>query len=161
MKKVIKQAFFLLVLPALLSIVSSCKPGSIYSESEKIPAYKWAADDIKTFSVPVTDTATSYDVKILLRTTRSYPYRNLFLFIKTTAPGNYSIKDTVEAFLADEQGNWYGSGLGDINDLSIPFKTNVLFPEKGTYVFSIQHGMREEYLEGLTDIGLHISKRKQ
>ncbi|MDT8400796.1 MAG: gliding motility lipoprotein GldH [Bacteroidales bacterium] len=160
MKKEDKPGLLLTALLLASSIVFSCNTGSIYSESEKIPDYTWDAGNIITFMAPVTDTSNAYDVNLLLRTASSYPYRNLFLFIKTTSPDAYSIKDTVEYFLADEKGDWYGTGLGDINELSVPFKANVLFPEKGTYVFSIQHGMREQNLEGVTDIGLQIIKTK-
>jgi gliding motility-associated lipoprotein GldH len=141
-------------------IMVSCNTGSIYTESEKIPDYTLNAGDIITFRAPIADTTNAYDINLVIRTDQSYPYRNIFLFIKTSSPDGYSIKDTVEYFLADEKGNWYGSGLGDINDLSVPFKTNVVFPENGTYVFDIQHGMREPYLKGITDIGIRINKRK-
>ncbi len=142
------------------SILVSCNPGNIYTESEKIPGYTWNTGNIITFMAPIADTTNACDINLVIRTSKSYPYRNIFLFVKTSSPAGYSIKDTVEYFLADEKGNWYGSGLGDINDLSVPFKTNVIFPENGTYVFNIQHGMREPDLNGVTDIGIRIIKRK-
>ncbi|MEA1885816.1 MAG: gliding motility lipoprotein GldH [Bacteroidota bacterium] len=137
----------------------SCKPGNIYSDSEKIPAYTWNAANIVTFEVPVEDTTSAFDINLIIRTDNSYPYRNLFLFIKTTSPDKMIIKDTVEYLLADEKGNWYGSGLGDVNDLYVPFKTNVRFPAEGIYSFSIQHGMRDKDLDGVTDIGIQVRKR--
>jgi gliding motility-associated lipoprotein GldH len=153
------------LIPAILVIISvclsSCNPASIYTDSEKIPGYIWNASNIISFNVPVNDTINAYDINLIIRTDMSYPYRNLFLFIKTTSPEEISIRDTVEYYLADEKGNWYGSGLGDVNDLSVPFKTNVLFPFEGTYTFNIQHGMRDQNLDGITDIGIQIRKRKK
>lgn len=159
-----KDSHRIVLIPALLLAVTlliSCNTGSIYSESESIPGYKWDVDNIITFRAPVTDTLNSYDINLLIRTDNSYPYRNIFLFIKTMSPAGRAIKDTIEYFLADEKGDWYGSGLGDINDLSVPFKANVHFPEPGTYTFSIQHGMRENKLRGVTDIGMQIRKWQQ
>ncbi|MEE4214112.1 MAG: gliding motility lipoprotein GldH [Bacteroidales bacterium] len=166
MEKDNKQGSYLpaVIIAALLisaSILLSCRQGSIYNESEKIPAYSWNAGNTISFSAPVSDTLNAYNISLVIRTTNSYPYRNLFLFVETKSPEGYRIKDTVEYFLADEKGNWYGSGLGDINDLSVPFKTNVLFPDTGNYVFNIRHGMREKDLKGVSDIGIQIIKRKQ
>lgn len=165
MEEETKQAFKLPVslLPVLLVttlVLFSCRPGSIYNESEQIPGQEWKADNTISFSAPVSDTLNAYDINLVVRSTSSYPYRNLFLFVETRSPDGYRIKDTVEYFLADEKGNWYGSGLGDINDLSVPFKTNVLFPDTGKYIFNIRHGMREEDLSGVSDIGIQITKRK-
>jgi gliding motility-associated lipoprotein GldH len=166
MEKETKQGFKLTasLVPALIvcaSFLFSCHTGSIYNESKSIPGYKWNADQTISFSAPVSDTLNAFDINLVIRTTNSYPYRNLFLFIETRSPEDYRIKDTVEYFLADEKGNWYGSGLGDINDLSVPFKTNVLFPDTGKYVFNIRQGMREQNLSGVSDIGIQISKRNQ
>ncbi|MFO7851382.1 MAG: gliding motility lipoprotein GldH [Bacteroidota bacterium] len=151
--------FLIYIILISTACLVSCEPGNIYSDSESIPAYTWNAANIITFDVPVEDTTGSYDINLIIRTDNSYPYRNLFLFIETRSPEDVSIKDTLEYFLADEKGNWYGSGLGDVNDLSVPFKTNVRFPMEGTYSFSIQHGMRNKDLDGVTDIGIQVRKR--
>ena len=105
----------LLISAILISSASliSCNPG-----------YTWNASNIISFEATVKDTTNAYDINLIIRTDKSYPYRNLFLFIKTTSPEEISIKDSVEYYLADEKGNWYGSGLGDVNDLSVPYKTN-------------------------------------
>jgi len=154
-----------LIIPGILVILfinlTSCNPGISYTDSEKIPGYVWNASNIISFEVPVSDTINTFDINLIIRTDNSYPYRNLFLFIRTTSPEETSIIDTVEYFLADEKGNWHGSGLGDVNDLSVPFKTNILFPDEGTYTFNIQHGMRDQNLDGVTDIGIQIRKRKK
>ena len=166
MKKETKRAFRINAspVPALLvcaSFLFSCQTGSIYNESKAIPGQKWEANHTLSFSAPVSDTTNAFDINLNIRTTSSYPYRNLFLFVETRSPAGYSRKDTVEYFLADEKGNWYGSGLGDINDLSVPFKTNVLFPDTGEYAFNIRQGMREQNLRGVSDIGIQIRKRNQ
>ena len=154
-----------LIIPGILVILfinlTSCNPGISYTDSEKIPGYVWNASNIISFEVPVSDTINTFDINLIIRTDNSYPYRNLFLFIRTTSPEETSIIDTIEYFLADEKGNWHGSGLGDVNDLSVPFKTNILFPDEGTYTFNIQHGMRDQNLDGVTDIGIQIRKRKK
>lgn len=139
----------------------SCTGKNIYSGSEMIPEYSWNIANKVSFEADIKDTLSVCDINITIRTDKNYPYRNIFLFVKTISPQEESIKDTVEYFLADTKGNSYGSGLGDMNDLTVPFKTSVVFPVKGIYTFDIKHGMRDQNLEGVTDIGLQIIRKKQ
>jgi len=157
-----KENSIILSLTAILAIshlLISCDNEYIYAETVKIPEYTWHADNILKFEAPVEDTINAFDINLVIRTYNDYPYRNLFLFITTSSPERLTIRDTVEYFLADEKGDWYGSGLGDVNDLSVPFKSNIIFPAGGIYTFRIQQGMRESALRGITDIGIQIKKR--
>jgi gliding motility-associated lipoprotein GldH len=110
------------------------------------------------FTIPVTDTAINTNVFFTIRTGSEYPFRNIYLFVTSSSPDGKSICDTLEYNLADEKGNWYGRGFGDIKELNLPFKSNVFFPVKGTYKFNVQHGMRIGDLKGVYDIGLRIEK---
>ncbi len=148
---------YIFVLIAIFLV--SCQSDNLYSGSERIPENSWNRYNKPVFSALLNDTINPCDVLITIRTNPSYNYRNIFLFITTSSPGGQSIKDTVEYKLADERGNWYGKGLGDIHDLSVPFKTNVLFPENGTYTFMIEQGMRDENLEGVLDLGLRVIRK--
>ncbi len=154
---------YLLLAAVLLSplIIISCTSGDVYSDSAQIPGYSWHKNNELELEADIQDTISAFDINLIIRSNNNYPYRNMFLFITTSSPAGQSITDTVEYYLADEKGNWYGSGLGDINDLSVPFKTNVIFPQSGSYTFNIRQGMREVELEGVTDIGIRINKIKQ
>jgi gliding motility-associated lipoprotein GldH len=121
----------------------------------------WKLADISTFKVPITDTINSNNVIFTIRSGSSFPFRNIYLFVTTTSPDGRNVNDTLQYNLADEKGNWYGKGFGDIHELNLPYKSNVYFPLKGIYEFKIQHGMRIEYLKGVYDFGLRIEKIKK
>lgn len=62
-------------------------------------------------------------------------------------------------------GNFLGTGITDIKENKLEYKTNVAFPYKGDYNIHVQHAMRKTrnvegliFLEGITDIGLQIEK---
>jgi gliding motility-associated lipoprotein GldH len=110
------------------------------------------------FRVPVSDTLKSNDIFFVLRTGSDYPFRNLFLFVTATSPDGKIMADTLQYYLADDKGKWYGKGFGDIHELKLPYRSNVYFPLKGDYTFRIQHGMRKEDLPGVYDIGIRIEK---
>jgi gliding motility-associated lipoprotein GldH len=143
---------------ACLVMMSSCKSGLIYSDSREMKGETWNLMNVVTFDVPVEDTINSHDVIFTIRNGSAYPFRNIWLFVSATSPDGNTLTDTLNYNLADEKGNWYGRGFGDINELNLPYKSNVYFPHKGTYKFAIQHGMRAEDLKGIYDIGLRIQR---
>ncbi len=145
----------------LIILTASCNISKRYSFNEVFPAEGWSKYNKPLFNVGINDTLSSYDVLFSIRSSHKYPYRNLFLFVTTTSPAGQSIKDTLEYQLADEKGNWYGRGLGDIHNLSVAYKTNVIFPVSGEYRFQIEQGMRNDKLEGIIDFGLIIKERKK
>jgi len=147
--------FFLLI---ILLPAASCNKNVIFTDSVVIPEQKWSLENIPQFSFNNADTVTLSDVSFSIRTGASYPFRNIYLFIKTSSPDGKTICDTLQYQLADEKGNWLGKGPGDIHELNLPYKANVYFPVRGTYVFAVQHGMRKGELDGVYDFGIRIVK---
>ena len=148
---------FLLLFIAVVFLVS-CGKNVIFTDSYAMQGKTWSLRDIPVFKIPVRDTLNSNSIYLILRTGSSYPYRNIFFFVTTTSPDGKSLTDTLEYDIADEKGNWYGKGFGDIHELKLPYKTNVFFPVSGEYQISVQHGMRIEELKGVYDFGLRVER---
>jgi len=157
MKERIKRLSFITaaVLPFLLI---SCSRNNVFSDTSVIPAKKWDLENVLSFSPEISDTISSNDILFMIRTGSSYPFRNLFLFVTTKSPEGKTLTDTIEYALADEKGNRYGRGFGDIRELRLPFKSNIYFPRKGVYTFTVRHGMRSGILDGIYDFGLRIER---
>jgi gliding motility-associated lipoprotein GldH len=136
----------------------SCNNDVVYIKAVAMPAKTWKLTDVPVFSIPITDTLVSNSINFVIRTGTSYPFRNIFLFVSTSSPDGNSRTDTLQYYLADETGKWFGKGFGDIHELKLPFRSNVFFPQKGTYQIKVQHGMRDEDLEGVYDFGLKIER---
>lgn len=156
-----KNKFYPVIAAIALCILSACGRNTLYSEAKRMPDEKWNMYDPASFSCAVKDTVNAYDVSFSIRTSTDYPYRNLFLFVVTSFPSGYSLTDTVQYAVANEKGEWLGRGVGDIREMTMHYKTNVFFPEKGEYHFRIIHGMRDTVLNGVYDFGMKIGKRKK
>ena len=157
MTKRINNLSFILVLASLLLPVS-CNNDIVFTDSFTIPEKTWRLSERPAFEVQVTDTLIANNIWLMIRTSSSYPFRNIYLFVTAVTPDGKTITDTLQYYLADEKGNWYGKGFGDIHALNLPYKSNVYFPSTGTYSFKIQHAMRIEDLKGIYDIGLRVEK---
>jgi gliding motility-associated lipoprotein GldH len=158
-KGINRYSFGLILILSLLLL--SCNSNVVYTDSKAMADETWKLLDIPAFKVPITDTLNSNNVIFTIRNGSSFPFRNIYLFVSTTSPDGKTITDTLQYNLADEKGNWYGKGFGDIHELNLPYKSNVYFPRKGTYEFKIQHGMRIENLRGVYDFGLRIEKYRK
>jgi gliding motility-associated lipoprotein GldH len=153
----INRYIFVILAPFLI-LLSSCNSNVVFSDTHAMAENTWKLMDISSFKAEVDDTLTSNNIYFTLRSSSSYPFHNIWLFVTTIAPGGKSVTDTLQFNLADEKGRSYGRGFGDIHELDLPYKSNVYFPAKGIYQFRVQHGMRIEDLKGVYDFGLRIEK---
>ena len=150
------------IYPAILMMILmvSCDSSRIYEKFKKIDQYVWKADDIKKFEVPITDTSLNYQVYINIRNSSKYEFRNLWGFFTIKAPNGQTKRDTFEIILANELGEWRGSGLGNVNSVRQQyFRDPVKFPVRGIYTFQIQQAMRKEDLKEILDVGLRVESQ--
>ena len=155
------KAGFLLAIALVL--LSCSDENRVFEENVEIPDEKWTVSEKAILETDINDTISSHNFLINVRNTERYPYRNLYVFVKTTFPNGKSSKDTVGIVLADATGRWLGSGGGYLNSSShlsntIMYRYNRRFPLKGTYRFEIEQAMRTDTLVGIKNIGLRIEK---
>ena len=134
----------------------SCFDLPYYSESHVVDSSGWESTDSLRFDFNIADSITRYDCAIDLSHTGDYPFSNIYLFVDIEFPNGKNRVDTVHITLADRTGKWYGSGLGDMTSLGVTFQSGIAFPITGDYGVTITHGMRNDPLEGITDLGFRI-----
>lgn len=145
------------MLLTLLTVFFSCNTKDVYHTFNHIPERGWDKRVIERFFPVIEDTVSLYDIDVSLRYTNNYNYRNLWLFISGKAETGEEFTDTLNCILADEYGKWLGSGWGASYQQVVPYKTNFRFPRKGKYSFSVQQGMRDDVIPGITEVGLKIT----
>lgn len=150
-KTAILAAFFIAMI-----FLSACSSDQVFDEVVAIPVEGWAPEDTIQFHVAISDTSKVYNVLIHSRNEKTYPYSNLWLFVEATAPNGQTHADTLEVMLADNQGNWLGKGIGNVNTLLTPYLAQIGFRYRGIYTFTITQGMRERNLKGMLNIGLRV-----
>jgi len=148
----------LLIFTLMVLGIISCSHREVFFEYHSFANAEWKRSDTAVFNVRIEEKSQPYDVSIELRNNDAYPFSNIWLFVDYKLPGGKSRTDTVTADLADVYGKWYGKGMSLYN-LSIPYETTILFPDTGTYIYSIRQGMRDDPLKGISDIGLKVSKK--
>lgn len=151
------------LLPSIVSILMiagmiSCDQKRVFEAYKTLDDKGWNKDSIVVFHVPLSDTMKNHNLYVNIRNKGTYGYSNLWLFLSIGSPDGKTVTDTVEFSLAEPSGRWKGSGIGDLHDNQILYKSSVYFPKPGNYTFSIKQGMRDNVLQGIRDIGLRIEK---
>ncbi len=154
-----KTKFYLLLLVLSVSF-TSCNKNVVFSEYKTLKDGQWYAKEKAVFDLEITDTQTLNNIYLMIRHSEAYPYNNVFLFVTTKYPDGKTLTDTMEVVMANEKGEWLGSGMGDIYDFKVPIKKNVRFPLGGKYQFSFEQGMRVDPLPMILDFGFEIEKSK-
>jgi len=145
-----------LLIICLFSGCLSCSQTVFYDQYQIIEG-AWNKEKEFYFTYNIDDNSAHYNLHIHVRNNNRYQYQNLWLFCAEEQPVGPIQRDTVECLLADEYGEWYGTGIS-IFHLTIPIRTNYIFPHKGQYTFIIRQGMRDNRLRGIEEIGLTIEK---
>ena len=144
-----------------LSVWQSCSDKLVYDQTEKIPQSKWPMTQATHFAVNIPDTIQPYDLYFRISNGEFYPYSNLWLFCKTTAPGGAAHIDTLEIVLANVKGEWEGRSSNDAFVGLYEFKKKIKFPKAGQYDFLIVQGMRDSILDQVHEFGLVIEKNDE
>ena len=78
-------------------------------------------------------------------------------------PQGKVISDTLEYEMSKPNGEWLGTGFGDVKESKLWYKEDVRFDEPGQYKVTIEQAMRKngevdgiQELEGITHIGFRI-----
>ena len=139
---------------------AACQNSFVFEQEFEVPDKIWKSDQAVRFETEIQDTASIYNLYIKISNTEFYPNSNLWLFTKTIAPNQKAQIDTVELFLADQTGKWFGKESDGLWSGYYPFKTDVRFPQKGKYSFQLVQGMRTNALEDVQTVGIAIEKVK-
>lgn len=155
----------LFLLTGLVVFFVSCQGNNFFDEFLST-GDSWRKNDVKTFSFEQKDTVSTYDLFLKIRATNNYPYSNIYLIVTSKLPDNSLYKDTLLYQMASAEGKLLGQGFTDVKTSKLLYKEGFQFSQQGNYQISIEHAMRasnkttgDEYLNGITDIGLEILKR--
>lgn len=150
-----RKLYFLFILSIAFMTVS-CDQNLAYERIDTLKDEKWNLNESFNHQFEIKDSMRWYNLYIDIRNTTDYKNSNLFLFVTTTFPKGQKAKDTLECALANPQGKWYGKGNGKFKECKILFKPKFRFSQTGKYNLEIKHGMRDQDVLGLSEIGIRL-----
>lgn len=149
---------WLSILVALM-ITSCSKPTVVYDQYSPTPVEGWVPGDSLKFHVDTLRQAGSYALTIGVRTSMSipYPYQSLtLLMVQRWHNPERLMRDTLVIPLTNERGDASGYGVS-YNQIDT-YYTTLTLPAGTSADITINHLMRSEMLQGVSDVGLQIER---
>ncbi len=111
----------------------ACQTDTVYYTYQPIPVDGWSKTDTLHYYLPDTLSSGNYQLEVGIRHSGKYPYRDIWLELTQYVPNATTTnewierKDTIHIYLANENGNWNGTGttgghfqlLSPIGDITI------------------------------------------
>ena len=156
---IISRVHHLLVWVVTVACLSACAKLDVYEKNVSIPKYEWSYSNKPTFDFSITDTASSYEIYIVLRHTDAYRYNNIWLNLGTKFPGDTIRYQRFELQLGSDATGWEGTGMDDIWEVRKPVtKGPVKFSKAGNYTFTLAQAMRENPLQHIMNAGIRVQR---
>lgn len=157
-----------LIAPILVMVLFfSCDSNTVVAESKSLSEI-WNKNETIEFSISQLDSLKKYNMFVSIRNTNDYRFSNIFLIVSMEFPHGKIITDTLEYKMANPDGSWLGTGIGNIKENKLWYKENVSFLEKGDYKIRINHAIRNNgnvegvtNLEGIIDVGYSVEEIEQ
>jgi len=139
--------------------LGSCQTIDIYEKTTAFKTHSWKSSEKPSFTFEIKDTASLYNIFLVLRHEDAYNYNNIWINLSVKSP-----LDTVtvrrEFILGNNKQGWLGSGMDDVFDHRIAFNNKPAPLHKGEYTFTLQQDMREDPLAHIMNVGIRVEKAK-
>lgn len=135
---------------------TACQDSLLFHQYSSVEREGWRSDSPATFLVKDSTDGIDLQVCIELRHTKEYKFKNITLVATAETEEHTVWADTVSMELFKDNGKKTGTGMPYISN-QIRAK-DISLEKNQIYTFKIKHIMRCDPLEGVTDIGIKISK---
>lgn len=141
----------------LIWLLTACDSQTRYHQFRHIDKKGWQMKDTVTLEVPLSDSLQSHLLKLQIRHTTRYPYKNIIIGLQAFSPDMQFTKTAqFSAILMDDKGNWISSGQGGLYLLDMG--EMLLAPSiPGNWHINVFHAMGDTLLPGIHDIGIEVS----
>jgi gliding motility-associated lipoprotein GldH len=149
----------ILFVATLSVILWGCGETPHFDKTFSFEGKEWNQRVMPSFTVDIQDTTKVYDFVLTLRTTTSYSYNNLWIFLNSKTPSGLTAREPFQIRISNEDGSWIGTKSGTVVENPLVFRSRK-FPEKGKFTFTVEQGITEETIDEVLDIGLRLTERK-
>jgi gliding motility-associated lipoprotein GldH len=152
------KRYFLLLL-FLVSLLTACTQIDLFEKNLAIPGQQWKSSFKPAINFTISDTASFYNMYVVIRHSDAYRYNNIWLKVGIQPPGDTIKQQQLDLTLATDSKGWLGTGIDDIYEHRIRItSTPYQFKKKGVYMFTLEQTMREDPLLYMMNIGLRLEK---
>lgn len=140
-----------------LFLLTSCDSRLVFKEYRKFENVSWNRLDILKFDVPV-EAGKALDFSLFLRHHTDFPYDKLYVNITFYSPSGDMRTAEYDFQLKDKNGKWHSDGMGELWDIELPIRQNMLFSTGGICKVQVENKYSKTETPGIVEIGLLARK---
>jgi len=125
-----------------------------------IPKQNWTYVNPVKATLNVTDSTQAYNIYVNFRHTADYKYANIWLRFHIIGPNQKDVPVRQEFQLAMPDGQWLGTGSGNLFTYQLIYKQNYKFASTGKYTLIVEQNMRDNPLKAISDVGIYVELAK-
>lgn len=150
------KRYMLFILLSTILIWSCNEP--VYKSYQELPGNRWNKNDVRIFTMEVTDDVTPYQLNLEVQHANSILVPSIKMAVQISSLSGQSETHEFEVMLKDANGDFKGDGAGDIWDYCCTPLSEKKTWQKGTYKIGLTHLMDYEYIPGVMGIGIRLDK---
>jgi gliding motility-associated lipoprotein GldH len=118
----------------------------------------WQMSDTLTLEFESEDTSKVFALGFPITIDDDYPFNNIYLHARLTAPSGDTSIIPAEFVLADRTGAWLTEPDGDMATFELKVSDGLRFSQQGKYTLRLYHYMRENELCGVESVGIALDQ---
>jgi gliding motility-associated lipoprotein GldH len=144
-----------ITLVTIILCLGACSPKhSSYSDFKDLPIAGWQRNTPYYFTPEYGDSSLTYDIRVAVRHDNQYAYQNLAIVVDFIRNDSLFKRCKVNFALADDKGNWTGSGFGAAYQDEKTILTGIRPDDVSRIV--VWQGMSCERLTHISSVGVFI-----
>jgi gliding motility-associated lipoprotein GldH len=149
-----------LLILAIFSGISACNwTTGVFEKNQLFSGHEWPASIKPDIAFEITDTATLYNIYIVVRHTDAYHFNNMFVRATVKEPGDLNGRTgDYDLQLATNSKGWIGTAMDDIYDARLLIQPKTKFRKTGTYHIILEQLMREDPLKSVLSVGMRVER---
>lgn len=153
-----KRILFILIIPILL--LSSCDDSVVFKQYNKMENLNWNRFDYQVFEVDV-EKDELLDFYLAFRHHTDFPFDKLWVNVTFFTPDGATRSRDYDFDLKDENGKWLADGLGELWDIELPIRKEMLFNKSGICKVRIENIHSKYDMPGVVEVGLIVKESKE
>lgn len=139
-------------------LFSGCTTNYVTDLNVSMEQRRWSYINKVGTTIEIKDPSKIYNLFFKLRHTADYRYSNIYILFHFKPAGGKKVIRRYGFKLAQADGQWLGSGSGNLFTYRFPLLTKFRFPAAGKYELMIEQNMRDNPLQEISDAGITVEK---
>lgn len=141
-------------------MMAGCSSNTVFKQYNKMDRASWNRFDIQEFEVPVKK-GDKLDFYLSLRHHTNFPYNFIDVNVTFFTPGGEMRTLDYHHRLIGPDLKWKGDGMGELWDIDLPVRQDLLFTSNGICKVRIESKMSRVELPGIIEVGLIAKKSEE